>query len=123
MIKVRYEKYYNDYRKKQEVKTFDDLQEVADWLFGLVKGDYRSSMWFVNPDTDHTRDGKLWLDSSCIKSSDGEWMYWIEQIEKDGAIIYSCGTFTNKVCYWNDEIKHWLRECRKRRENPVINFG
>ena len=30
MYTIRYEKYYNDYRKSQEVKTFRSLEEVAD---------------------------------------------------------------------------------------------
>ena len=38
MYTIRYEKYYNDYRKSQEVKTFRSLEEVADLLFGMVRG-------------------------------------------------------------------------------------
>lgn len=123
MIRVRYEKYYNDYRNSQEVQSFYSLEELADWLFGMVKGDYKRSTWFTDPDEDHLRDGKLHLDNSCITSRDGQYTYWIEQIEKDGVIIYSCGTYTNKVCHWNDEIKQWLRQCRERRSNPHFNFG
>ena len=124
MITVRYEKYYNDYRNSQEVKQFSSLEEVADWLFGMVKGEYKRSIFFVNPDSDHIMyEGKLHLDSSCIKSHDGTYTYWVEQIEKDGAIIYSCGTFTNRICHWNDEVKQWIRECRTRMNNPQFNFG
>lgn len=123
MITVKYEKYYNDYRKSYETKNFSSLEELADWLFGLVKGEYKRSMWFVNPNDDHMRDGKLRLDSSCIKSNDGCWIYWVHQIEKDGAIIYSTGTFTNGICHWNEEIKQWLLDCRERMNNPTFNFG
>lgn len=123
MYKVKYEKYYNDYRKSYETKTFRTMEEFADWLFGMVKGEYKRSMWFTNPDDEHLLNGKLKLDGSCIHSNDGEWIYWIEQIEKDGTIIYSTGKFTNNVCHWNDEVKQWLRDCRQRMNNPTFNFG
>ena len=123
MIKVKYEKYYNDYRRYYEIKSFNSLEELADWLFEMVKGEYKRSMWFVNPNNVHMRDGKLRLDSSCIHSRDGEWIYWVHQIEKDSAIIYSIGTFTNGICHWNDEIKQWLLACRERMNKPTFNFG
>lgn len=124
MIKVKYEKYYNDYRKSYETKNFNSLNELADWLFGMVKGKYKRCMWFVDPNSEYLYyDGKLRLDSSCIHSNEGEWTYWIHQIEKDGAIIYSTGTFTNGICHWNDEIKQWLVVCRERMNNSQFNFG
>lgn len=124
MYHVKYEKYYNDLRNSQEVGTFYSLDETADWLFGMVKGPYeRSGLYFTNPDADHEYGGKLSLDSSCIKSSDGTYSYLVEQIECDGVIIYSCGTLTNGICHWNEDIKQWLRDCRNRMANPTFNFG
>ena len=124
MIKIKYEKYRNDTIKFYEIINFNSLEEVADWLFEMVPGEYKRSMWFVNPDNDRLYDGdKVHLDGSCIKSNDGYWTYWIELIEKDGAIIYSTGKFTNGICHWNDEVKQWLRICRERMDNPVFNFG
>lgn len=124
MYKVKFEKYYNDYRNSQEVETYGSLEAIADWLFGMVKGDYKkSSLFFTNPDREHVWNGKLSLDSSCIKSYDGHYSYHVEQIEKDGVIIYSCGTFTNGICHWDEEVKEWLRRCRRRIENPVFNFS
>lgn len=124
MIKIKYEKYYNDYINSYETKTFDSLESLADWLFGLVKGEYKKSMWFVDPENSCVyNDGKLHLDGSCIKSRDEKWIYWVELIEKDGAIIYSTGKFTNGICHWNDEIKQWLIACRERMNNPMFNFG
>ncbi len=122
MYTVKYEKYYNDYRKSQEVKTFRSLEEVADWLFGMVRGEYsKSVLFFVDLDNTWSRIERL--DPSCIQSGDGEWMYSVEQIEKDGVIIYSCGTFTNGIRHCNEEVKQWLKECRKRKEHPQFNFG
>ena len=123
MIKVKYHKYYNDYRNSYETKTFNSLDELADWMFGMVKGTYEYKIWFVDPDANYMRENKLRLDGSCIKSNDGEWSYWIEQIEKDDKIIYSTGKFTNGICHWNDEIKCWLRVCGERMNNPQFNFG
>lgn len=125
MIKIKYQKYYNDYNNSYETKTFDSLESLADWLFGLVKGEYKRSMYFQDPNSKYIydNDGKPCLDSSCIKSNDGKWTYRVELIEKDGAIIYSSGKFTNGICHWNDEVKQWLIACRERRENPVFNFG
>lgn len=123
MIKVKYEKYYNDYRNSYETKTFNSLDELADWMFGMVKGKYEYKIWFTDPDSNHIFENKLRLDGSCIKSNDGVYTYWIEQIEKDDKIIYSTGKFTNEICHWNDEIKCWLRVCRERMDNPQFNFG
>lgn len=124
MIKVRYEKYYNDYNKTQEVKTFSSLNEMSDWFFGLVQGEYKDHMYFVNPDNgNHNRNGKLNLNKSSLQARDGKYHYWIEQVEKNGAIIYSCGTFTNGICHWNEEMKQWLRDCRERVERPKFNFA
>lgn len=122
-ITVKYEKYYNDNRHLYDVKVFDSLEALADWMFSLVKGEYKKSMWFTDPEGRHEVNGKLHLDGSCIKSCDGEWTYWIEQIEKNGAIIYSTGKFTNGICYWNDEIKQWLKACKAKMNNPQFVFG
>lgn len=123
MLTVKYERYYNDYNKSYETRSFDGFTELTDWLFGMVKGEYKKNMWFTNPEDDHIFDGKLRLDGSCIKSYDGKFTHWIEQIEKDGKIIYSTGTFTNGISYWNDDIRQWLRDCRNRMNNPTFNFG
>jgi len=37
MYKVKYEKYRYGYGGTQEVKIFYSLEEIADWLFGMVK--------------------------------------------------------------------------------------
>lgn len=123
MIKVKYKKYYNDYRNSYETKEFSSFKELTDWLFGMAKGEYKKCMYFTSPDDEHIYDGKLKLDNSCISSYDGEWSYWVEQIEKDGIIVYSTGKFTNGICYWNEEVKQWLRTCEERMNNPKFNFG
>ena len=44
MYKVKYEKYRYGYGGTQEVKIFYSLEEIADWLFGMVKGKYEAFM-------------------------------------------------------------------------------
>lgn len=123
MIRIKYEKYYNDYNRSFATKSFNTLNELADWMFDMVYGKYDFKIYFTDPNDPHISNEKLRLDSSCIYTSDNKYRYWIHQIEKDGKIIYSCGTFTNGICHWNDEIKDWLRTCRDRMNNPQFNFG
>lgn len=61
MYTVKYEKYYNDYRKSQEVKTFCSLEEVADWLFGMVRGEYSKSVLFLLTWTIHGAELNVWI--------------------------------------------------------------
>jgi hypothetical protein len=125
MYTVKYQKYFNDYKNSQEEKKFYSLQEVADWLFGMAAGEkYEKVMFFIDPDRERKMEGR-WLDSSCIHvcNHSDRYIYYVEQIEKNGVIIYSCGTFTNMECHWNEEIKSWLRECRERMLHPTFNFG
>lgn len=129
MITVRYERYWNDYRKYDERQTFYSLEGVADWFFGMCRGSYKDGMYFTNPDKTypyHKRDCDK-LDSSSISihsiaTSDG-YSYHIDQIEIDGVIVYSDGKFTNGIRHWNETIKQWLRDCRARQSNPQFNFG
>lgn len=127
MILVKYERYNCDYRRHMEEKYFDDLKQLADWLFDKCEGNYKEKMFFVDPDNDWlTHDnGTLKLDSSCISLRYDTTGYetWIHQIIKDGKIIYSTGKFTSGISHWNEEIKQWLRDCRERQRNPQFNFG
>lgn len=126
MIRVKYERYHNDYNRKIEERTFHNLNQLADWLFSNVNGSYKDKMFFVDPDsTLPYLGGKLELDSSCISTRRDSTGYetWILLIVKDGAIIYSTGRFTNGISHWNEEIKQWLRNCRERQLHPMFNFG
>lgn len=125
MIKVKYEKYRNDYDRMIEEKWFHNLQEVQDWLFDICEGEYAKGMFFINPaSTIPYFKGKLNLDSSCISVNGRSYDTWVLQINKDGKIIYSTGRFTNGISYWNDEVKQWIMACRERQlKNPTFNFG
>lgn len=126
MIRVKYERYHNDYNRRTEEKTFYDLSQVADWLFSKANGRYKDRLFFIDPDGRIPYfGGKLNLDSSCIsaKYDDTGYATWVQEIIKDGKIIYSTGEYTNGISHWNDEIKQWLRDCRDRQRNPHFNFG
>ena len=126
MIKVKYEKYRNDYDRMIEEKWFHNLQEVQDWLFDICEGKYAKGMFFIDPEsTIPYFKGKLNLDSSCISVNGRSYDTWVLQINKDGKIIYSTGRFTNGISYWNDEVKQWIMACRERQlnPNPTFNFG
>ena len=124
MIKVRYERYYNDNYTYHESKNFNSMEELADFFFGLVQGEYNGKLTFVDPESPiHNDPVDPKLNSSCIRALGEKYIYYIHQIEKDGAIIYSCGTFTNGICHWNEEAKQWLRDCRERVERPQFNFA
>lgn len=124
MITVYYEKYLNDYCTKDMVENFSSLDELAEWMFSKVHGEYKTKIFFIDPDSKFVySNGKLKLDSSCISVRDGQYCYWVRQIKENGKIIYSEGTYTNKICHWNEEVKHWLKKNRERVEKPVFNFG
>lgn len=78
MIRIKYNKYFNDFKNAYETKSFNTLNELADWMFNMVTGEYKKSLlYFTNPDDPHMYNEKLHLDSSCIKTYDGEYIYWI----------------------------------------------
>ena len=40
MYVVKFERYWNDYRRKDETKTFLGLAELENWMFGQMQQDY-----------------------------------------------------------------------------------
>lgn len=122
MIRVTYTKYRNDYDRKDEKISFYNLKELEDWLFNMKTGSYERNMYFTSPDRSHYYDGKLQLDSSCISSNDGKYDIWVQMIENDDGIMYSTGRYTNGICHWNDQVKDFLRSCRKRQKGNQFNF-
>lgn len=123
MIRVKYERYYNDFTREIKEKTFVGLSALADWLFDMKQGSYDRGMCFIDPDSSIPyHNGKLYLDGSCISSSDGSWRIWVHMIQNKDGIIYSDGKFTRDQCHWNEEVKQWLRDCRERQKAPKFNF-
>ena len=47
MITAKIVKYYNDYNQKAFDKTFENLDELADWIFDQMQLDYTSRKRFL----------------------------------------------------------------------------
>jgi len=127
MYKVYYEIYKNDYNRTEGIEKHWSLMSVADWLINNASKNYENGeVFFVDPDSRLPYIGdKLRLCSSCISSNprNGTGEIWVHMIRRDdGGIIYSDGKYTNGISHWNDEVKEWLRESRKRAENRSFNF-
>lgn len=50
MLRVKYERYWNDFHRRNEVKHFADLDELAEWMFGQMQQDYTGGMSFPTPE-------------------------------------------------------------------------
>ena len=94
MVTARIIEYWNDYRKKERMERFNDLDGLADWIFGQMKVDYSSegnrfSLSFPKCDT----ADKIY--EITVRPEHGRPTLWIKQIEDDHrGILFSDGTFT-----------------------------
>lgn len=121
MITVKYERYWNDYLRRFETKSFYSLSELENWMFDSIKRSYKNALRFPTPEA-----------VSYVKS-DGPWrievapsptseLIWIHLIETDGGIIFSDGEMTDKQKHWSKEVKKWLIHCEERKNKPKFNF-
>ena len=118
MIKIKYEEYSNDYDRPKKEAKFGDLTEFENWFFDLCEGNWDEKISVPNPDNSIWRDGP-----SCLEVRVRGVSYWIHLIMRDGAIIYSDGTHTSEIKYWNDLTKNMCRRMIERKKNPRFNFG
>lgn len=49
MYVVKFERYWNDYRRKDETKTFLGLAELENWMFGQMQQDYTKDFVMTFP--------------------------------------------------------------------------
>lgn len=124
MIRVEYQKYWNDLRTQNGlVKTFYSLKDVENWLFDNAsrsRGGYNNlffpptvpTNWKANPEP------------SRIETHDAEdWDIWIHRIDNENGIIFSDGKYTSGMKHWNEEVKEWLARCAERKaDKPQFNF-
>ena len=124
MVNVRYERYWNDFRRKSESKSFANLAELESWIFEQMEQDYTKDntvMAFPTPEK-----------AARIKE-DGPWAIeftprfggesiWIHQIEMCPGIAFSDGKLTAGRKHWSAEIKEWLIHCEERRRSPQFDF-
>lgn len=92
MITAKIVKYYNDYNQKAFDKTFENLDELADWIFDQMQLDYtkKPGCDFLTFPTD--RFGK-WYEIS-VRPNYGGYVYWIHEIDSESGIIFSSGKYT-----------------------------
>lgn len=120
MIKIYYDEYLNDFcHKKGQTKTFSDLGELKNWIFGKMKQPYDTpyAMYFPDP-----RKKDQEPSSIDFQEYRGSMQVWIHQIQNENGIIFSDGTLTSGQKHWNDEIKNWLIECNEFKKKPTFNF-
>lgn len=124
MYVAKFERYWNDYRRKDETKTFSGLAELENWMFGQMQQDYTKDfvMTFPTP-------------AAAVRiKADGPWAIefrpkwgdeniWIHLIENDAGIIFSDGKFTAGLKHWIREVQEWLTHCEERRKSPKFNFA
>nr|DAR88140.1 MAG TPA: hypothetical protein [Caudoviricetes sp.] len=49
MYVAKFERYWNDYRRKDETKTFSGLAELENWMFGQMQQDYTKDFVMTFP--------------------------------------------------------------------------
>ena len=121
MLRVKYEQYWNDFHRRNEVKQFADLDELAEWMFGQMQQDYTKAMSFPTPEK-ASRIGESGPWAIEFRPAWGEGNIWIHQIENSCGIIFSDGKFTSGQKHWSQEVKEWLVQCEERRCSPKFNF-
>lgn len=125
MIHVKYERYWNDYRRKDEVKSFASLQELEEWIFGRMQQNYTKNniaMFFPTPKALERigADGPCYIEFRPVL---GEDIWYIHQIESANGIIFSDGRFTAGQKHWTKEVQGWLEHCMERRDAPKFDFA
>lgn len=126
MINVNYEIYHNDFNRRYENKSFRDLGEFKDWMFGLMHQPYVSerklpNMFFV----DGVVKGKLPLDSSSRISIRPEWggaHYLVHCVSDGNKVVFSNGKYTNGQCYISEGFKAFMQECMDKRDGKEQSF-
>lgn len=124
MITVKYERYWNDFARKNEQRTFRDLEDLENWIFGQMEQDYTKQfvMSFPTPGA-AKRIGEPGPWRIEFKPKWGGELFWIKQIESEHGIIFSDGTFTAGQKHWSDSVKTWLCHCEERRKEPKFTFA
>ena len=82
MITAKIVKYYNDYNQKAFDKTFENLDELADWIFDQMQLDYtkKPGCDFLTFPTN--RFGKYTAGKDCCAEKVQEWFQKCEERKK-----------------------------------------
>lgn len=122
---IKYENYWNDYKRETGDEDFRSLYELETWIFGQMQTDYSKDpylMYFPTPEILKKigcEDAPGRIEFTPVRGKN----VWIHMItDGSGGIIFSDGTFTAGQKHWSREVKDWLRHCEERRKAPVFNF-
>ena len=123
MITVKYERYWNDYIRKHEEKSFSSLADLEEWIFGKMQQDYAKAMSFPTVEAAaRIHNEGPW--ASEFRPVWGEEAFWIHQISySHGGIIFTDGKFTSGQRHWSKEVQSWLDHCKERCSAPKFNFS
>lgn len=113
MITAKIVKYYNDYNQKAFDKTFENLDELADWIFDQMQIDYtkKPGCDFLTFPTN--RFGK-WYEIS-VRPNYGGYVYWIHEIDSENGIIFSSGKYTAGKDFCAERYRSGSRNARNER--------
>lgn len=125
MFTVYYERYWCDFMRKQEEKTFYSIQELEDWIFGSMRRNYDDSlaMFFPTPEIlknigdDPGKPSRIEFKPSASSET-----YWIHEIDGPNGIEFSDGTRTSGQKHWSRNVREWCIRCDKKRKSPKFNF-
>lgn len=120
MITAKIVKYYNDYNQKAFDKTFENLDELADWIFDQMQLDYtkKPGCDFLTFPTD--RFGK-WYEIS-VRPNYGGYVYWIHEIDSESGIIFSSGEIYSRERFLCRKGAGVVPEMRGAKETSKIQF-
>ena len=118
MLIVKYEEHRNDYDRRHFEKFFKSLSDLEEWLFGLMRWEYKRHMWF---NIDYK--GEVVCEHIAVHPAQGPLRYWVHQIEQDGKIIFSDGMHTNNQKFASKAVKEWFLHCENRVNQPAFNFA
>lgn len=124
MVKIKYERYWNDFIRKSEEKTFYGLDELANWIFDQMQQDYTKDFVMSFPTPEKLRriretDGPYRIEFKPTRGGESIWIYLIQD---SNGIIFSDGRFTSGKKHWSRAVQEWCIACDKRQHAPTFNF-
>lgn len=113
MITAKIVKYYNDYNQKAFDKTFENLDELADWIFDQMQIDYtkKPGCDFLTFPTN--RFGK-WYEIS-VRPNYGGYVYWIHEIDSGTALFFQVGNIQPEKISAQKRYRSGSRNARSER--------
>lgn len=115
MIKIKGERYYNDYTRSNIEKTFSTLEDVFDWgkeiscNFTARYGNYFPSIK-RNENGDIIDIGRISFDDYNSRG----YQCWIYEISNENGIIFSTGRTTSGKEFCAKKVEEWLKSCDQK---------